>query len=71
MNKLPEKDFIHTEAFEWVNRTKKVIKEDSNITIVIDQKIGLFGYVILGCLIAMSLITVIMGSVATFGFIFG
>lgn len=71
MNKSPEKDFIHTEAFEWVNRSKKTIKEDPNITIVIDRKIGLFGYVILGCFIAMSLITVIMGSVATFGFIFG
>ena len=71
MNKLPEKDFIHTEAFEWVNRAKKVTKEEPNITIVIDQKVGLVGYVILGCFIAMSLITVIMGSVAILGTIFG
>lgn len=71
MNKLSEKDFIHIEAFDWVNRSKKVIKEEPNITIVIDQKVGLVGYVILGCFITMSLITVIMGSVAAFGFIFG
>lgn len=70
MNKLPEKDFIHTEAFEWANRSKKVIKEEPNITIVIDQKVGLVGYVILGCFITMSLITVIMGSVAILGTLF-
>ena len=67
MNK-PEKDFLHTEAFEWVNSTKKEEKQEEPFTsLTINQNLGVTGYVTITCIVLMTLITSIMGLVTIFG----
>lgn len=67
MNK-PQDDFLHTEAFEWVNRTKKAEKQEKPfMSLTNNQNLGVAGYVTITCIVLMTLITSIMGLVTIFG----
>lgn len=68
MNKKPKEDFLHTEAFEWVNRTKKPEKQEKPfMSLTINQNLGATGYVMITCIVLMTLITSVMGLVTIFG----
>lgn len=68
MNEKQQEDFLHTEAFEWVNRTKKEEKqEEPFMSLTINQNLGVTGYVTITCIVLMTLITSVMGLVTIFG----
>lgn len=67
MNKLPEKDFIHTEAFKWCNSEVKASKENHRKIIVIDGSLGIVGYVAAGCTFITMIMSLITGFVVIFG----
>lgn len=68
MNEKQQEDFLHTEAFKWVNRTKKAEKQEKPfMSLTINQNLGVTGYVMITCIVLMTLITSVMGLVTIFG----
>lgn len=67
MSKLPEKDFLHTEAFQWPNRNRKEEKEKPVMTIVVNKNLEPCGYLIVTCIVVMTLTSTVMGLVTILG----
>lgn len=67
MNK-PQDDFLHTEAFQWPNRSKRNgEKEKPVMTIVVNQNLGTCGYLIVACIVTMTVTSVVMGLTTILG----
>ena len=67
MNK-PQEDFLHTEAFQWPNRSKRnEEKEKPAMTIVVNKNLEPCGYLIVTCIVVMTLTSTVMGLTTILG----
>ena len=67
MNK-PQDDFLNTEAFQWTTRSKRnEEKEKPVMTIVVNKNLEPCGYLIVTCIVAMTVTSVVMGLTTILG----